>query len=116
MLCSEDTQIPFMTMPDAIQAITKLMSTPKDNISRTVYNIRSFAPTAEEFRQKVLEYYPKAQIDYKISEKRQKMVDSWPADTDDSMAKNDWNWLPAFNLDLGMKDYLVPDLQQMYKN
>ena len=70
----------------------------------------------EEFRQKVLEHYPKAQIDYEISEKRQQMVDSWPADTDDSMAKNDWNWAPAFNLDLGMKDYLVPDLQQMYKN
>ena len=112
----EDTQIPFMTMPDAIQAITHLMSAPKDNISRTVYNIRSFAPTAEEFRQKVLEYYPEAQIDYKISEKRQKMVDSWPADTDDSMAKNDWNWIPVHELDSGMKDYLVPDLQLMYNN
>jgi len=112
----EDTQIPFMTMPDAILAITHLMSAPKDNISRTVYNIRSFAPTAEEFRQKVLEYYPEAQIDYEISEKRQKMVDSWPTDTDDSMAKNDWNWIPAHNLDSGMKDYLVPDLQKMYRN
>ena len=112
----EDTQIPFMTMPDAICAITTLMDAPEANISRTVYNIRSFAPTAEEFRQKVLEYYPKTQIDYKISEKRQKMVDSWPADTDDSMAKNDWNWIPVHELDSGMKDYLVPDLQLMYNN
>ena len=112
----EDTQIPFMTMPDAICAITTLMDAPETNISRTVYNIRSFAPTAEEFRQKVLEYYPEAKIDYKISEKRQKMVDSWPADTDDSMAKNDWNWIPVHELDSGMKDYLVPDLQLMYNN
>ena len=112
----EDTQIPFMTMPDAICAITTLMDAPEANISRTVYNIRSFAPTAEEFRQKVLEYYPEAKIDYEISEKRQKMVDSWPADTDDSMAKNDWNWIPVHELDSGMKDYLVPDLQLMYNN
>ena len=112
----EDTQIPFMTMPDAIRAITHLMSASKDNISRTIYNIRSFAPTAEEFRKKVLEYYPEAKIDYEISEKRQKMVDSWPADTDDSMAKNDWNWIPVHELDSGMKDYLVPDLQLMYNN
>ena len=112
----EHTQIPFMTMPDAICAITTLMDAPEANISRTVYNIRSFAPTAEEFRQKVLEYYPEAQIDYKISEKRQKMVDSWPADTDDGMAKNDWNWKPVHELDSGMKDYLVPDLQLMYNN
>ena len=112
----EDTQIPFMTMPDAICAITTLMDAPEANISRTVYNIRSFAPTAEEFRKKVLEYYPEAKIDYEISEKRQKMVDSWPADTDDSMAKNDWNWKPVHELDSGMKDYLVPDLQLMYNN
>ena len=112
----EDTQIPFMTMPDAIQAITHLMSTPKNNISRTVYNIRSFAPTAGEFRQKVLEYFPNAKIRFQIMEKRQKMVDSWPADTDDGMAKIDWKWKPAHNLDSGMKDYLVPDLQKMYRN
>ena len=112
----EDTQIPFMTMPDAICAITTLMDAPEANISRTVYNIRSFAPSAEEFRKKVLEYYPEAKIDYEISEKRQKMVDSWPADTDDSMAKNDWNWIPVHELDSGMKDYLVPDLQLMYNN
>ena len=112
----EDTQIPFMTMPDAICAITTLIDAPEANISRTVYNIRSFAPTAEEFRQKVLEHYPEAKIDYEISEKRQKMVDSWPADTDDSMAKNDWNLKPVHELDSGMKDYLVPDLQLMYNN
>jgi threonine 3-dehydrogenase len=111
----EDTQIPFMTMPDAIQAITQLMSAPKENISRTVYNIRSFAPTAEKFRQKVLEFFPHAQIEFEVTEKRQKMVDSWPADTDDSIAKNDWNWKPSHDLDSGMKDYLIPDLKQMYK-
>jgi len=112
----EDTQIPFMTMPDAICAITTLMDAPETNISRTVYNIRSFAPTAEEFRQKVLEYFPSAEIGYKVTEKRQKMVDSWPADTVDNMAKNDWNWKPVHELDSGMKDYLVPDLQLMYNN
>ena len=112
----EDTQIPFMTMPDAICAITTLMDSPEENISRTVYNIRSFAPTAEEFRQKVLEYFPSAKIGYKVTEKRQKMVDSWPADTVDNMAKNDWNWIPVHELDSGMKDYLVPDLQLMYNN
>ena len=111
-----DTQIPFITMPDAICAITTLMDAPETNISRTVYNIRSFAPTAEEFRQKVLEYFPSAQIGYKVTEKRQNMVDSWPADTIDNMAKNDWNWKPVHELDSGMKDYLVPDLQLMYNN
>ncbi|MBC8256626.1 MAG: NAD-dependent epimerase/dehydratase family protein [Candidatus Marinimicrobia bacterium] len=112
----EDTQLPFMTMPDAISAITTLMDAPVENISRTVYNIRSFAPTAEEFRQRVLAFFPNAEIGFEVTEKRQQMVDSWPADTDDNMAKKDWNWKPTHNLDSGMNDYLVPDLQLMYKN
>ncbi len=112
----EDTQLPFMTMPDAISAISTLMDAPAENISRTVYNIRSFAPTAEEFRQKVLEFFPNAEIGFEVTEKRQKMVDSWPADTNDSMAKNDWNWKPTHDIDSGMKDYLIPDLQLIYKN
>ncbi len=111
----EDTQIPFMTMPDAICAITTLMDAPEANISRTVYNIRSFAPTAEEFRQKVLEYFPSAKIGYKVTEKRQKMVDSWPADTDDSTAQNEWGWKPNHNLEKGLSEYLIPDLSKLYK-
>tara|TARA_B100001123_G_C14636933_1_gene760119 strand:- start:259 stop:576 length:318 start_codon:yes stop_codon:yes gene_type:complete len=105
-----------MTMPDAILAISTLMGAPKTNITRAVYNIRSFAPTAEEFRQKLMEYFPNANISFNATEKRQQMVDSWPADTNDRLAQIDWKWKPTHDLDSGMKDYLVPELQQMYKN
>ena len=44
------------------------------------------------------------------------MVDSWPADTDDSMAQQEWNWQPSHDLDSGMNEYLIPDLQRLYKN
>ncbi len=112
----EDTQIPFMTMPDAIRAITSIMSASSENLSRTVYNIRSFAPSAEAFRKKVSEHFPHADITYRITEKRQEMVDSWPMDTDDSKAREDWQWKPEHDLDNGLRNYLVPDLKEMYKN
>ena len=111
----ENTQIPFMTMPDAITAIIQLMAAPMEKLTRIVYNIRSFAPTAEEFRQQVLEFYPDAEISYSIDEKRQKMVDSWPADTDDSTAQNEWGWKPNHNLEKGLSEYLIPDLSKLYK-
>ena len=106
----EDTKIPFMTMPDAICAIIQIMKVTKNEFSQTVYNIRSFAPTAEEFKQKIIEFFPNAEIGYAINEKRQKMVDGWPADTDDSAARNEWNWQPRHNLDKGLSEYLIPDL------
>ena len=87
---------------------------PKKNISQSVYNIRSFAPTAEEFRAKLLEFFPDAEIEYKVNEKRQQMVDGWPMDTDDSAAQKEWNWQPVHDLDKGLCTYLIPDLKLMY--
>ena len=110
----EGTQIPFMTMPDAIGAIIQIMSSPRRNLSQSVYNIRSFAPTAEEFRVKLLEFFPEAEIEYEVNEKRQKMVDGWPMDTDDSTAKKEWDWHPYHDLDKGLGEYLIPDLKEMY--
>ena len=43
------------------------MTVHKNNLSRCVYNIRSFAPTAEEFRQKIIEFFPNANIIYEIN-------------------------------------------------
>jgi nucleoside-diphosphate-sugar epimerase len=110
-----DSQIPFMTMPDAVQAILDIMVVPMKNLNQTVYNIRAFAPTADEFRQKIISAFPNAKIKYDINEKRQNMVDSWPSDTDDSAARDDWNWNPRHDLETGMKEYLVPNMKKIYK-
>ena len=110
----EDTRIPFMTMPDAICAIIQIMSAPRKNLSQSVYNIRSFAPTVEEFRVKLLEFFPDAEIEYEVNEKRQQMVDGWPMDTDDSAAKKEWDWNPYHDLDKGLCEYLIPDLKLIY--
>lgn len=108
----EDSAIPFMTMPDAISGILKIMSASAENMSRTVYNIRAFAPTAGEFREIVLQHFPDSGFGYQITEKRQEMVDSWPMDTDDNAAKNDWDWQPEHDLDSAFSDYLLPELRK----
>ena len=102
-----DSKIPFMTMPDAIRAIKYIMEAPKKKLNKTVYNIRAFAPTAEEFRQKIIYIFPTAQIEYEINKKRQKMVDSWPSDTNDNAAQLDWDWKPQHDLETGLMEYLV---------
>ena len=110
----EDAQIPFMTMPDAVQAIQDIMIVPIESLNQNVYNVRAFAPTAEEFCQKIMDVFPKARIEYYVNQKRQNMVDSWPADTDDSAANSDWNWKPQHDLETGLKEYLIPELKKIY--
>ncbi len=96
---SENTYLPMMYMKDAIQATLQLMDAPKEKISvRTSYNISgmSFAPT--EIYQSLLSYFPDFKISY-APDFRQAIADSWPKSIDDRVAKQDWNWQPAFDLE-----------------
>ena len=111
-----NTGIPFMTMPDGIDAILKLMGASQENLTRNVYHISAFAPTAGEFKSKIETFFPNAEIGYEINEKRQNIVNSWPADVDDSKAKEDWNWNPKHDFENAMEEYLIPGVKEFYKN
>ena len=110
----KNTQIPFMTMPDAIEGIIKLMQSPINSLSQTVYNISAFSPTVDEFREEISQYFPQFSLEYIINKDRQKMVDSWPTDLNDSAAQKDWGWNAMYNLKSGLRDYLIPNIKKKY--
>ena len=83
-----DTRLPFMVMPDAVKSLLKLWEAPRENLTRSVYNVTSFNPTADEIFHKVQEYFPAATNNCVVHQSRQKIVDTWPDDVDDSAAKN----------------------------
>ena len=93
-----DTRIPFMAMPDSIDALFKLAAAPRERLTRTVYNIGAFNPSAAEIQAIVQAAFPKAEITTHVDVKRQGIVDSWPADVDDRTAHRDWGLAPLFNL------------------
>jgi nucleoside-diphosphate-sugar epimerase len=111
----EDARIPFMAMPDAIEALLKLETAPREKLSQSVYNIASFNPSAVEVRDLVMNEFPDASIQFDIDQKRQAIVDSWPEHVDDSAARNDWGFSPALDLDGAFGEYLVPGIRNRYK-
>jgi nucleoside-diphosphate-sugar epimerase len=112
----EGTTMPFMVMPDAIKAILLLMAAERPKITRHIYNITAFNPSAKEFSEKTKQYFPKADITFNINSKRQEIVDSWPEDVDDSNARKDWQWHPEYDLDKAFADYLFRPISKRYKN
>jgi nucleoside-diphosphate-sugar epimerase len=110
-----DTTIPFMAMPDASNALRRLASTPRDRLTRTAYNVAAFSRSAAEIREVVLAAFPAAEITYKIDRKRQGIVDSWPADVDDSAARTDWGFAPTYDFDRAFREYLIPSIGNFYK-
>ncbi len=111
----EDARIPFMAMPDAVTALLKLARAEAAQLTRQVYNVAAFTLTAAQIRQRVCAAFPDAQIDFVPDPKREAIIDSWPADIDDSMAQRDWNWSPDYDADRAFEDYLIPNVRQRYQ-
>jgi nucleoside-diphosphate-sugar epimerase len=110
-----DARIPFMTMPDAVGATLALMDADHDTLSRQVYNLRAFNPSAAQIRELVLEAFPRAEIGYELDSKRMTIIDSWPADVDDEAARSDWGFTPRHGLREAFEDYLIPNIRSTYE-
>ena len=47
--------------------------------------------------------------------KRQNIVDSWPADVDDSAARRDWGYAPRYDEQRAFAEYLIPTIRERYR-
>jgi threonine 3-dehydrogenase len=95
-----DSRIPFMTMPDGVDALLQLAAVPRERLTQTAYNLAAF---------------PGAAISWNVDVKRQGIVDSWPADVDDSAARRDWGFAPAYDFTRAFQEYLIPTITARYR-
>lgn len=109
-----DTRIPFMTMPDAIDALLALAGADPSGLTRSVYNVAAFNPSARELADMVREHFSEAAITFEPDRQRQAIVDSWPVDVDDTAARTDWGFAPRHDLRRAFEEYLVPRITARY--
>jgi nucleoside-diphosphate-sugar epimerase len=110
-----DTRIPFMAMPDGVEALLALAAAPREALTRTAYNVSAFNPSAGEIRDVVVKAFPGAQITWETDRKRQGIVDSWPEDVDDSAARADWGFEPRYDFERAFSEYLIPTIKRRYE-
>ncbi|MGE0479893.1 MAG: NAD-dependent epimerase/dehydratase family protein [Phycisphaerae bacterium] len=110
----ESARIPFMAMPDGIRALVSVAAAPAAKLSQRVYNIGAFSPTAGQIRDRVQRAFPRAQIAFEPDPPRAAIVDTWPADVDDSAAQRDWGWQPEYDEERAFSEYLVPTIAKHY--
>ncbi len=109
-----NTRLPFMVMPDAIKSLLAIEAAPKEKLGQLVYNVTSFSPTAEDIYDIAMKAFPKGAITFSPHNQRQRIVDTWPADIDDSAALRDWEWVPDYNQEQAFKNYLIPAIRERY--
>jgi threonine 3-dehydrogenase len=106
-----EARIPFMAMPDAVQALIDVARADRASLSSCVYNVSAFSVTARAIAERAAAAFPGARVDYAPDAARAKIVASWPEDLDVTRARADWAFQPRLTWDGMFDDYLVPALR-----
>ncbi len=111
----EHTPLPFMYMPDAIRAIIELAHADHKALTRRVYNVHAMQLTPADIVESIRKYLPEFRCTYQ-PDYRQAIAESWPHSIDDRAARQDWNWKPAYDLDLMTRDMLKKLKEKLEKD
>lgn len=103
---AENTALPMMYMPDAIRATLELMEAPGHLVrERASYNLAGLSFTPLQIGAAIARHIPGFSLTCE-PDFRQAIADSWPCSIDDQVARADWGWRPAYDLDAMVRDML----------
>jgi nucleoside-diphosphate-sugar epimerase len=102
----EDTRLPMMYMPDCLKATLDLMAAPFDTLKHhSDFNVGSMSFSAGELAASIRKHVPGFEVVYE-PDFRQAIADSWPSSVDDTAARQEWGWAPAWDLEKMTVDML----------
>ena len=94
------TFMDMMYMPDALKAAVDIMNADPSKLKhRNSFNIASMSFDPEILRKKIEEHIPGFRMRYEVDPVRQAIADSWPDKMDDSCAREEWGWSPAYDME-----------------
>ena len=101
------TKMDMIYMPDTLKAAIMLMEANPDKlIHRNAFNIASMSFDPEEIYAAIKEQKPEFEMVYDVDPLKQSIAESWPDRMDDSCARAEWGWNPAYDLESMTKDML----------
>ena len=104
-----------MYMPDCIKATIDLAEADNSKlIHHSDFNVASMTFDPKALADEIRKHKPDFKIDYN-PDFRQSIADSWPASIDDTSAREEWGWNPAYNLETMTKD-MLEKLTQKHKD
>ena len=103
----EDTVLPMMYMPDCIKGTIDLMEADSSRlVHHADFNLAAMSFPAGELAAEIKVHIPELEVTYE-PDFRQSIADSWPRSIDDSAAREEWNWQPAYDLRTMTSDMLA---------
>lgn len=94
------TYLPMMFMPDALRAAIELMEADASRLNHfNSFNVGALSFDPEEVAASIQKRLPGFKLEYDVNPLLQSIADSWPDDLDDTAAREEWDWVPKYNLD-----------------
>lgn len=111
---SENTILPMMYMPDCIKATIDLAEADFSGLKHhSDFNVASMSFSPKELAASIRKFIPEFKIDYQ-PDYRQNIADSWPESIDDSAAREEWGWMPSYDID-SMTEDMLRNLQRKFE-
>ena len=99
------TYLPMMYVPDAIKALIDVAEADVNGLKHHAdYNVNSMSFEPEELATAIRRRVPNFEMDYDVDPLRQYIADSWPNSLDDTVARQEWGWLPEYGLEAMVDD------------
>jgi len=103
----QDTCLDMMYMPDAVRATIGVMEADATRLRhRNAFNVAAMNFTPERLAEEIRRTIPEFTIDYRVDPVRQSIAASWPDSMDDSAAREEWDWVPEYDLESMTRDML----------
>jgi threonine 3-dehydrogenase len=86
--------------------MTALARADEAKLTRRVYNLEGFSPTAAELAAAVKMVIPDAHIDFHPQPEMVRIADSWPKELDGLCASRDWGFKSEYSLERAVRDFV----------
>ncbi|BAC15009.1 UDP-glucose 4-epimerase [Oceanobacillus iheyensis HTE831] len=104
---SKGTYMDMMYMPDALNAIVKLMeANPNKLVHRNAFNIAAISAAPEDFAKAIKKHMPDFKMSYSVDPIRQSIADSWPNSISADAAAAEWGFEAKYDIDRMTTDML----------
>lgn len=95
----QGTYMDMMYMPDALNAIVKLMEADSSKLMhRNAFNITAMSFEPGQIAAEIKKHIPSFELTYNVDPIRQAIADTWPDSIDDSAAKAEWGFEAKYDL------------------
>ena len=102
----ERTVLPMMYMPDCLKATLNIMDADLSRLKHhTDFNVAGVSFSVGELAAEIRKHIPDFEVSY-APDYRQEIADTWPHSIDDSVAREEWDWAPQYDLESMTLDML----------